>query len=216
MRPSAPPTAVSADSCSGSGDSAAASVMSAADPPPPSGAAAPGREGSSVSQPLFCVFRFRFYVFTLLCRGQEAVADEEDQEAVSGREPESRQEGERGERGLGEGEVPAQREQDQQLHQHQEQQHLHRRRGPLARQVESTSTLSRLVCAKKSCIYSGGKSTHFSTTWSGTGRAAAAWAPSPPRRCPSARPSSSRDPSTRHPRVRRMLMVCTCKNISTS
>ena len=137
MRPSAPPTAVSADSCSGSGDSAAASVMSAADPPPPSGAAAPGREGSSVSQPLFCVFRFRFYVFTLLCRGQEAVADEEDQEAVSGREPESRQEGERGERGLGEGEVPAQREQDQQLHQHQEQQHLHRRRGPLARQVES-------------------------------------------------------------------------------
>ena len=57
MRPSAPPTAVTADSCSGSGDSAAASVMSAADPSP-SGAAAPGREGSSVSQPLFCVFRF--------------------------------------------------------------------------------------------------------------------------------------------------------------
>ena len=62
MRPSAPPPAVTADS-SGSGDSAAASVMSAADPSP-SGAAAPGREGSSVSRPLFCVFRF--YVFTLV------------------------------------------------------------------------------------------------------------------------------------------------------
>ena len=94
-----------------------------------------------------------------LSRGQEAVADEEDQEAVCGGEPKPREEAERGERGLGEGEVPAQREQDQQLHQHQEQQHIHRRRGPLARQVSRvlhsthpTSIRGRIVWVKSPVV----------------------------------------------------------------
>ena len=108
---------------------------------------------------LYSVCFIRFYVFTLLCRGQEAVADEEDQEAVCGGEPKPREEAERGERGLGEGEVPAQREQDQQLHQHQEQQHIHRRRGPLARQVSRvlhsthpTSIRGRIVWVKSPVV----------------------------------------------------------------